>query len=767
MPIPEPIADEDQEAFHARCMRAVYDEYGQEQGNAICFSQWRKHRRKSIDTGTGLVAYDLQGQRKEASASGSPWRLYGRIEKVEEVGDGTIRVHGIASTEDEDDQGEVVKADAMRAAIPDYMRFASVREMHGLSAAGRALECNCGNDNVTRIVAHVVDPIAVKKVQTRTYNGFSIGGRVLERAPAEHKVITKLQLHEISLVDRPANPRSVIDLWKATDIEPGDRPMPPDGLGTMEAAWADALKKVQQVWACDNPAHRHTAKAEALACLAKAQVGDPQTATDTKAGRAFPNAAPPFHAKDGEPGSNADKVGLPGGGNMPLHPPPGDPNPETNFDGDHDGDDDESSAESAGGGFKPEGEDDRSEDFGKKKNGDGSKPYGNVSYADPGLQSDGKKRYPIDTEAHVRAAWSYINQADNARAYSSENLSRVKAKIRAAARRHGIEISEKAIFDLGDPDALIKSLAGACLDELLEELPYDLDLEVLGKAGRRMAAADSFMMNMAHDAIGKMTDMAFCMKAGATATQDTARNPEHDAPSESTDSGTSHYRLGENATQDTNKRGARHSTATMSYLRKAHDNLCRAGAACPAHADDGMSKAAATTEDPMAVTTDDEGAAVAAALKKAHKRNEKLEDKIAALTTQVSNLTVHMEYLAKGAKGEPPPPAPVPEKAGKIKKAIEPLAAQVAQIAEQVAQIAKQPVPGQASHLPPGVFDVSKSQDGGQIAGPSAEVLKTLTEAQLRALEDVKKNMTPEQAQQFQWRLDYQRSLNNPYMQRR
>lgn len=61
-----------------------------------------------------------------------------------------------------------------------------------------------------------------------------------------------------------------------------------------------------------------------------------------------------------------------------------------------------------------------------------SKPYGNVSYADPGYQSDGKARYPIDTEAHIRAAWNYINQSKNAGKYTSSQASRIKSKIIAA-----------------------------------------------------------------------------------------------------------------------------------------------------------------------------------------------------------------------------------------------------------------------------------------------------------------------------------------------
>src|SRR5215471_3352972 len=73
---------------------------------------------------------------------------------------------------------------------------------------------------------------------------------------------------------------------------------------------------------------------------------------------------------------------------------------------------------------------------------DAKKPYGDVEYADPGYQKDKQKRYPIDTEAHARAAWSYINQADNAAKYSSADLSKVKARIRAACKKFGITLSD-------------------------------------------------------------------------------------------------------------------------------------------------------------------------------------------------------------------------------------------------------------------------------------------------------------------------------------
>ena len=73
---------------------------------------------------------------------------------------------------------------------------------------------------------------------------------------------------------------------------------------------------------------------------------------------------------------------------------------------------------------------------------DSDKPYGDVTYAAPGYQEDGKKRYPIDTKEHVKAAWSYINQEKNQSAYSAKELASIKSKIKSAAKKVGIEISE-------------------------------------------------------------------------------------------------------------------------------------------------------------------------------------------------------------------------------------------------------------------------------------------------------------------------------------
>lgn len=74
---------------------------------------------------------------------------------------------------------------------------------------------------------------------------------------------------------------------------------------------------------------------------------------------------------------------------------------------------------------------------------DGSKePYGDVTYADPGYKSDGKKRYPINNAEKVRAAWSYVNMPKNQKGYTSSQVSAIKGRIKTAAKKFGVEISE-------------------------------------------------------------------------------------------------------------------------------------------------------------------------------------------------------------------------------------------------------------------------------------------------------------------------------------
>ena len=149
-------------------------------------------------------------------------KLYAEIAKMEAQDDGTVKVWGYASSEAVDSDGEVIAAEAMKAAIPDYMKFGAVREMHGSNAAGTAIEINVEDDGRTFFGAHIVDPIAVTKVKTGVYKGFSIGGSVTARDELNKSQITGLKLTEISLVDRPANPDAVFTCYKADKPKDGE-----------------------------------------------------------------------------------------------------------------------------------------------------------------------------------------------------------------------------------------------------------------------------------------------------------------------------------------------------------------------------------------------------------------------------------------------------------------------------------------------------------------------------------------------------------------
>ena len=153
--------------------------------------------------------------------------FYGPLTKVEKRADGTIRVQGIASTESVDSDGEVITAAAMKAALPDFFRYGTgaLREMHQSIAAGTVDEAEVVG-GVTKIVATVVDAEAIKKVLMGVFKGFSIGGRVKERDAKNRKIITKITLGEISLVDRPSNPDAVLEIFKAADVIAGAKRKP-------------------------------------------------------------------------------------------------------------------------------------------------------------------------------------------------------------------------------------------------------------------------------------------------------------------------------------------------------------------------------------------------------------------------------------------------------------------------------------------------------------------------------------------------------------
>jgi Family of unknown function (DUF6582) len=97
------------------------------------------------------------------------------------------------------------------------------------------------------------------------------------------------------------------------------------------------------------------------------------------------------------------------------------------------------------------------------KPSEGEDKYGDVEFADAK-----NKKYPIDTEEHIRAAWNYINKAKNSAKYSASDAKAIKSKIVAAWKKkidkHGPPSAEKGEKAMRVED--LKKLVDAVLGEV-------------------------------------------------------------------------------------------------------------------------------------------------------------------------------------------------------------------------------------------------------------------------------------------------------------
>jgi HK97 family phage prohead protease len=133
-----------------------------------------------------------------------------RFVPITKVDDEKRMVYGYASTPQLDSDGEIIKTSALEKALPEYLKFPTIREMHQPKPAGRTKQADVTKDGLY-IGAKIASDEAWKLVKEEVYAGFSIGGNVIKRVG---NVIEELELVEISLVDVPANKGATIELWK-------------------------------------------------------------------------------------------------------------------------------------------------------------------------------------------------------------------------------------------------------------------------------------------------------------------------------------------------------------------------------------------------------------------------------------------------------------------------------------------------------------------------------------------------------------------------
>lgn len=130
-------------------------------------------------------------------------------------------VSGFASLDNLDRHGDIVKAEASKKAFDNFR--GNIREMHGPSAVGKMVSFKEDSffDPTTQkkyngiyVTAYISKGAqdAWEKCLDGTYSGFSIGGNIVDAKMEKidddlesHRVIHDFDLHELSLVDSPAN----------------------------------------------------------------------------------------------------------------------------------------------------------------------------------------------------------------------------------------------------------------------------------------------------------------------------------------------------------------------------------------------------------------------------------------------------------------------------------------------------------------------------------------------------------------------------------
>ena len=172
---------------------------------------------------------------------GQVLRVFAPVQRVDE---GARMVHGVFVSDapvSEFGTDVVLDWEATRAAVEAWRAWGNIREMHKLVAAGVAREITLDEEqHVGRVGAYIVDDPAWEKVKAGVYKGFSIGANPLRwevgKDYNDPVRVTEYEIVEVSLVDKPKDPTSVIEMWRAAGSAPLD--------GRIEAAVERAVARV-------------------------------------------------------------------------------------------------------------------------------------------------------------------------------------------------------------------------------------------------------------------------------------------------------------------------------------------------------------------------------------------------------------------------------------------------------------------------------------------------------------------------------------------
>jgi len=103
------------------------------------------------------------------------------------------------------------------------------------------------------------------------------------------------------------------------------------------------------------------------------------------------------------------------------------------------------------------------------------------AYADNGLRSDGKKRYPIGTKAQVTSAVVFFGRKANRDKYSADDAKKIDDRIDAAKKKFGIDKAAAVVTDctpiLGAVTAAPSSVDLSPINKAIETLTGTIEAQ--------------------------------------------------------------------------------------------------------------------------------------------------------------------------------------------------------------------------------------------------------------------------------------------------
>lgn len=153
------------------------------------------------------------------------------IVKSERDANGDLLVYGKVTGPDLDLDGQICDPTWLKSAMPAWMEWGNIREMHQPIAAGIGVELTAIGEDWW-LKSKCVDPGTALKIEQGVLKGYSVGiknAKVIKDAGAPNGRIVGGAVVETSYVDRPCNPTSKMTICKSApaggDMQPVEAPL--------------------------------------------------------------------------------------------------------------------------------------------------------------------------------------------------------------------------------------------------------------------------------------------------------------------------------------------------------------------------------------------------------------------------------------------------------------------------------------------------------------------------------------------------------------